>query len=745
MSSFTKYASILLDVAIEKVLDYGVTSEQESLIKRGMRVEVPVRGRLCKGFVYKIKDQADFPKVLPISKLLSDDELISDELFDLAIWMSRYYCAPLRQVFKSILPSTIRGDAKHKQQLFVMRGKTREELRKACEKLRLTNQAQALVLDVMLKVTKGILLTELLELAQVSKSPVTTLANKGLLSLDIVRVDRSPLVNEEYFRTNHKVLNDEQAVALSRISDSLQSHRFESHLLYGVTGSGKTEVYLQAIDETLKLGRGAIMLVPEISLTPQTVDRFRSRFEGHIAILHHRLSAGERYDEWHKIRRGEAGIVIGARSAIFSPLPNLGLIIIDEEHESSYKQTDEAPCYHARDVAVMRGYLSKSAVILGSATPCLESFYNAEKKKYTLSTLSHRADSANLPTVRIVDMKKEYENKKANGSFSDLLLKGIEKRLADGEQTILFLNRRGYHSQQICLTCSEVVKCTQCDLSLTFHYNDNTLSCHLCGYAITPPPHKCPTCNSHSTMKFRGVGTEQIERSLHGIFPEIRTTRMDADTTRHKGSHERLLRDFRTGKSDVLIGTQMIAKGLHFPQVTLVGVLNSDSSLNIPDFRSSERTFQLLTQVAGRAGRGYLPGEVIIQTRMPENDTIALASRQDYPEFYKDEISVREMFGYPPFSHIIKFTFTGKNEKQTLRYGENFQRSFLSKLPPNYEVSPVAPAGYAKIKERYRFQCLGRGPSIYLMNEKIEEVRQKLAPPRDLRLSIDIDPLSTYF
>lgn len=527
----------------------------------------------------------------------------------------------------------------------------------------------------------------------------------------------------------------------------MEASRFETHLLHGVTGSGKTEVYLQAIDKALKLNKGTIMLVPEISLTAQTIERFRSRFEDKIAVLHHRLSEGERFDQWHKIHRGEAQIVIGARSALFCPLPNIGMIIVDEEHEHTYKSS-EFPCYHARDAAVMRGKLNGASVILGSATPSIESFHNAQNKKYLLSKLSARAaDEATIPKVTIVDMKAEFDKAKRMTSFSDLLLEGIKKRQATGEQTILFLNRRGYHTTLLCQTCGKGVSCQHCDVALTFHLGDNHLACHLCGYQLAPPPKQCPTCRSPHPMKYRGVGTEQIEKALHAIFPDIRTIRIDADTTRHKGSHQKLLRDFGTGKADVLIGTQMIAKGLHFPEVTLVGVLNSDVNLSIPDFRASETTFQLITQVAGRSGRGMLPGEVIIQTCMPDNRTIQLAANQDYEAFYVEEIQSRQLFGYPPFAQMAKISFSGTHQKQTLHYAEQIRRQLLQQLSPEYKIHPVIPAGHAKVKDKYRFQLLIRGPSIYPINRAFEHVKQEAQPPsqQSVRFSIDVNPTSTFF
>ncbi|MBA2729109.1 MAG: primosomal protein N', partial [Parachlamydiaceae bacterium] len=605
--------------------------------------------------------------------------------------------------------------------------------------------AQAAVIDVMLKVKKGIFLSELLELTLGSRSPVDALVKKGALTLDLMRIDRSPLVNEEYFRTKPKILNSEQHEAVTKIVSSLQENRFETHLLHGVTGSGKTEVYLQSIEKALHSDKSSIILVPEISLTAQTIERFRSRFEGHIAILHHRLSHGERFDEWHKIKRGEAKIVIGARSAVFSPVKNLGLLIVDEEHEHSYKQSEEAPCYNARDVAVMRGKLANATIILGSATPSLESYYNAQSGKYTLSNLQIRADAASMPTVQIADMKIEWQKAKSMTSFSDNLLKGIKQRQAVGEQTILFLNRRGYHTSLLCPTCGTAVRCHQCDVTMTFHKGHNHLCCHLCSYQISPPPTCCPGCKADVPMKFRGIGTELIEKALLAILPDLRTLRIDADTTRHKGSHQKLLRDFGSGKADVLIGTQMIAKGLHFPQVTLVGVLNSDTSLSLPDFRASETTFQLITQVSGRAGRGSLAGEVIIQTCMPDNNIIQHASKQDFHSFYREEIAIREMFAYPPFTQMAKVTFSGEDEKKVLEVAEYLRHQLILRLPGEYPVNPVVPAGHAKIKNKFRFQFLIRGKNSYTISKALESIQQAIKLPGTIKMSIDINPTSTYF
>ncbi len=742
---FSKYASVILDLAINTPLDYGIPAALEHVIQRGVQVKVPVRGHLRKGYVYALKETSSFTSVLPIVEVLSSEALIPHDLFELGLWMGKYYCASLSQVFKILLPASVRGNVSHKHQCYVIRSKSKESLREECQKLQEEHPPQAKVLEVMLLAKKGIFLTELMEKAGVSKSPIDSLVKKGFLSLDTIRVDRSPLIGEEYFRTEAKSLNLFQKEALDRITATLEKTIFETHLLYGITGSGKTEVYLQAIGRALQLGRGTIMLVPEISLTAQTIERFRSRFEGSIAILHHRLSPGERFDEWHRIHRGEAQIVIGARSAIFSPVRNLGLIIVDEEHDGAYKQSEESPCYHARDVAVMRGKMTQSAVVLGSATPSLESYFNAENGKYQLSVLPGRAEVASLPRVTIVDMKKEFDKAKGYTTFSDALIEGIKKRLALGEQTLLFLNRRGYHTSLLCKACGHVSKCPHCDLSLTFHLGENLLSCHLCDYRLSPPPTVCSQCKTPETLKFRGIGTEHVERALHAILPEARTLRVDGDTTRHKGSHEKLFREFGTGKSDVLIGTQMIAKGLHFPAVTLVAILNSDAGLQIPDFRASEHSFQMITQVAGRSGRGELPGEVFIQTQLPENHTIQMAAAQNFPSFYSSEKEIRQLFGYPPYSHFVKLIFSGPDAQQTQEIGTKMRASMVAALGHKYVIHPLTPAGHPKIKDIYRFQFLIRGVAIYPINEAYEKLILSLSFPKSVRIAIDVDPSSTFF
>jgi len=732
------YAAVILDKGLDRPLDYAVIGK----VSIGTRVLVPGQSSLRKGTVVALKDTPSVAGVLPIKEVLSEEALIGPDLFRLADWMSRYYCTSFRKVLKVLLPATIRKETQEKEQLFVRRLLPPKKLATLTVSLRENHPSQAKVLDALIKRPKGILLTELLEESGTSRSPVTTLEKEGILKIDKLQIDRSPLEDMEFFPTKPKLLSDEQQIALDRIIKNLKS--FQTHLIHGVTGSGKTEIYLQAINETRKQGMGVILLVPEIALTSQTIERLKSRFTEKMGILHHRLSDGERFDIWHGIHKGDIQIVVGARSAIFSPVKNLGLIIVDEEHESSYKQTDEEPCYHARDVAIMRGKFSNATVVLGSATPSLESYANAKAGKYMLSTLMKRAKNASLPEVKIVDMKTEYAKSEGFTLFCSQLIDAIKLRLEKGEQTLLFLNRRGYHTFQMCAGCGETLKCPHCSVSLTFHKKTNHLACHLCSYIIAPPPTECPLCKEVATLHFKGVGTEQVERTLHALFPDIRTLRMDADTTRHKGSHDLLLKQFRSGKADVLIGTQMIAKGLHFPAVTLVGVLNSDGALNLPDFRSGENVFQLLTQVSGRSGRGDLKGEVIVQSSLKGHPIFQHASKEDYKTFFNEEMEARELFAFPPFARLTKVVFSGKNGGYVKQIAETFQTTLLKKLPSDFTLYPVIPCGYAKIKDNFRFKLLIKGTKPLFLSSILMQLRLEMHLPRSIRLLVDVDPTSIF-
>ncbi|MBS3903710.1 MAG: primosomal protein N' [Simkania sp.] len=736
-------AGVVLDEGLDRELDYLIPKGFSNYTAIGSRVLVPLRSTFRKGTIVALRNHSAFPNVKAITQLLSEAPLISQDLLELARWISDYYASPLHRVLRLFLPPTIRKGMKAKQQLFVTPTQSRPKLMELTTTLRGKKEAQARILDCLLEHPHGVLLTELLEQANSSRNALESLELQGVISTSYLEIERNPLALATYVPTKPKSLKKEQQSTLSAITNSLDSSLFAVHLIHGVTGSGKTEIYLQAIAHALKQGKSALFLVPEVALTSQTIERIKGRFPDHAVLFHYRLSDGEKRDSWHALYRGDATIAVGPRSTIFSPLKNLGLIIIDEEHDSSYKQTDESPCYHARDVGIMRAKLSGATVILGSATPSLESYYNALQGKYQLSTVASRAEESSLPKVDIVDMREEATKQQGYAVFSQSLLNEIEKRVKSGEQTLLFLNRRGYNALRLCTSCGKSAQCPHCDIALTYHRKDSRLACHLCAYELSPPPSTCSFCGSTEHLKYQGVGTEQVERTLHAIFPEIRTLRLDADTTKHKGSHEKLFKQFRAGKADVLIGTQMIAKGLHFPSVTLVGVLNADAALNIPDFRSSERVFQLLTQVAGRSGRGALPGIVIIQTWLPEHPIIRLAAEQDYLSFYHEEIEGRKLFTYPPFNRLVKVMANGLKEFDVQKTLEALRSKLLERLPSVYELQPVIPCGHPRIKDRYRFQFLIKGPSCSPVTKiLIEEVQKSISS--DIRLLIDSDPISTF-
>ncbi len=512
-------------------------------------------------------------------------------------------------------------------------------------------------------------------------------------------------------------------------------------LLFGVTGSGKTEVYLQAIAHALQRGLGAIVLVPEIALTPQTVQRFASRFGARIAVLHSALSDGERYDEWHRIRNGEAVVVVGPRSAVFAPVRNLGLIVVDEEHEPSYKQ-DEAPRYNARDAAVMRGWLERCAVVLGSATPAMESWLNVEKGKYAAAHLTRRVAGRPMPRVNIVDMRVETAKAGHVQIFSGVLLEALKLRLERGEQSILFLNRRGYATSLVCPKCGAVAECPSCSVAYTYHQADTCLRCHICG-GWRPVPETCPGCGDPA-FKFTGFGTQRVEIALKRCFPQAQVLRMDADVTARKNSHDELLAVFKSGRADILIGTQMIAKGLDFPNVTLVGVLAADASLHMPDFRAAERTYQLLAQVSGRAGRAELPGEVYVQTFSPDHPAVrAAASDEGFAPFAAAELAERRAGGYPPYTHLACVTFKGPDEAKVRFVAESVERGLRRALAgTNVLLSEACPAPLAKAKDHYRYQLLLRAPTARAITRPLCALLAKTRLAPDVALAIDVDALS---
>jgi primosomal protein N' (replication factor Y) len=589
-------------------------------------------------------------------------------------------------------------------------------------------------------------LQALLRAAQTTATTLRKLEDKGLLVIAPQISERDPYARETILPTQPIALNAEQQIALNEITSAMEEAKKAAFLLHGVTGSGKTEVYLQAIARALELGQGAIVLVPEISLTPQTVECFKARFTSGprqtlVAVLHSHLSGGERHDEWHKIRQGRARIVIGARSAVFAPVAALGLIIVDEEHEHSYKQ-EEAPRYHARDVAVVRAQMEGAVVVLGSATPSMESFHNADKGKYRLLQMPSRVDDKKMPIVRVIDMRMAARKEKGAPLFSPQLKEAMTQRLERREQTLLFLNRRGYASSLQCPLCGYVAQCPNCSLALTYHRQAQLLKCHLCDHE-QPAPALCPDPKCRNpAIRYAGVGTERVEAALLKLFPQARVRRMDSDTLKRKEDYRNILGDFRTGKIDILVGTQMIAKGLHFPNVTLVGIVHADLALHIPDFRAGERTFQLLTQVAGRAGRGDVEGEVFVQAFTPFHPAIQYARRHDFSGFYEQEMEFRRQLKYPPLSRIALLLLKGEHEERVKLTAAHVKQELVKKTAALRDLVICGPAAapLARAKKEYRYQVMLRTTQMTTLSALLAQMAKDLKLPDDVKLTIDVDP-----
>jgi primosomal protein N' (replication factor Y) len=570
-------------------------------------------------------------------------------------------------------------------------------------------------------------------------NPIRFLQSSGYVFIFKREVCRDLSIQSELKAYPKPELTVSQETALTEILQKIHSKRFSPFLIYGVTGSGKTELYLRAIEEVLAQGREAIILVPEISLTPQLLSRFKNRFEGNLALLHSKLGRGERYDQWRRIWKGEVKIALGARSAIFAPFKNIGIIIVDEEHDPSYKQEEKLK-YHARDLAVVRAKQAEATLLLGSATPSLESFYNAEKGKFHLLSLPERIEGKPLPRVEVVDMKGE------EGLLSEKIKTALLKNIKDKKQSLLFLNRRGFANFILCPDCGFTFKCPNCSVTLTYHLRNHSLQCHYCDYRIQAPG-DCPKCLSHR-LRGMGIGTERLEQEIRALFPETEVGRMDRDTTSRRRSHQQILKRLESGNIDILVGTQMIVKGHDFPNVTFVGVVSADTSLHFPDFRSGERTFQLLTQVAGRAGRGETFGEVVTQTFNPDHYSIQRAKNHDFIGFYQEEIQFRKALGYPPFSRLINFRLTGNGEKRTKMVAEVMGSIGQSLLKKDYrkkiEILGPSSAPFAKIRGKFRWQMLAKGTSPQYLHQFARELAVRLdahIKGEGVNLDIDVDPV----
>jgi primosomal protein N' (replication factor Y) len=831
-------ARVSLEIALRKEFDYLIPPGLAGQIDVGSRVQVPFGPRKILGCVTALAEESAHAHLKPILKVIGAQTLVTPKVLKLARWIADYYCCAPEIALKSVLPEAVRKEKSGwRERLFVRALTVSGEFPKLPKR-------QQEVWNII-EERRELPLSELVELCETTAATVRKLEDRGLVEIAPQISERDPYAREHILPSQPLALNPAQAAALEKIETAMnvggtgvppvvsgvapetvagqtmassttanpnrpahdeirrdaefdgrdaratRKNSARTFLLHGVTGSGKTEVYLQALAHALEQGKGAIVLVPEISLTPQTVERFKARFSSGklqtlVAVLHSHLSAGERHDEWHKIRQGRARIVIGARSAIFAPVEPLGLIIVDEEHEHSYKQ-EEAPRYHARDVAIMRGQMENAVVVLGSATPSLESYYNCKKGKYTLLELPERVDDQKMPHVRVVDMRQAAYKEKGPPIFSPQLKEAITQRLERKEQTILFLNRRGYSTSLQCPKCGYVAQCPNCSLPLTYHRIEQKLSCHICGHNEKVPS-VCPNekCKNPA-IRFAGTGTQKVEETLAKLFPHARVKRMDADTMKRKDDYRKVLGDFRAGKTDILVGTQMIAKGLHFPNVTLVGIIYADLALHQPDFRAGERTFQLLTQVAGRAGRGDIEGEVFVQTFTPFHPAIQYARRHDFTGFYEQEIEFREQLKYPPVSRVALLTLKGRNEDKVKFSAEHLKRELEKNLKssdneneplirPAATFSPFggekenkahhslapqigeragargafkdliiagpAPAPLLRAETFYRYQIMLRTKAMSKLSQALAKIIGTLALPDDVTLAVDIDPVN---
>ncbi|QDA75189.1 primosomal protein N' [Listeria seeligeri] len=753
-------AKVIVDVPamqVDRPFDYFIPEDLEELIRPGMRVSVPFGNRKIQGFVTELGETEENPKLKGIDGVMDLAPVLNEELMELGDWLAEDTLSFRVSAYQAMLPAALRAkyekyflrldeENTELEQLFegyetldwkvaearnllkslgkwVREGsvevvyqvknkttnkkirminclKSPHELMELIENMPKNAKAQTRVL-AFFQVFEGteISVAELKKQAETSEATIKKLAEQGIISIQEKIVSRDPYKHHHFEKSEALTLLPDQQTACEKI---IEAKKQETFLIHGVTGSGKTEIYLQTIEAKLKEGKEAIVLVPEISLTPQMVERFKSRFGSEVAVLHSALSSGEKYDEWRKIERKEARVVVGARSAVFAPFENLGIIIIDEEHEASYKQEDN-PRYHARDVAIWRAMKYQCPVVLGSATPSLESFARAKKGVYTLIELPSRVNDRAMPEVNVVDMREELR-KENRTEFSTELLEKIKDRIAKKEQTVLMLNRRGYSSFVMCRDCGYVVECPNCDISQTYHQASNKMKCHYCGHEEAVPK-KCPSCEGEH-IRYFGTGTQKVEESLTKLIPEARVIRMDVDTTRTKGAHEKLLRSFRNHEADILLGTQMIAKGLDFPDITLVGVLNADTMLHLPDFRASERTFQLLTQVSGRAGRHERTGEVVVQSYNPEHYSIEFAKKHDFTGFYHHEMQLRKMGAYPPFYYLTMINVSDENEMKAIRTIQEMVNFLRGKLGPEAVILGPVPSTIARIKNKYRYQCI---------------------------------------
>jgi primosomal protein N' (replication factor Y) len=798
---------VAVGLPVFKTFHYRIPEKMRGSLQVGMRVLVPFKERKVTGFTIDLLEhppEGVEEKLREVEDLLDEAPLIGPLMLRFYRWISDYYLYPLGEVIKTGLPPglqlkselilsltqngmeclfrgglepiqekvfkevgrcgkiSLKRTLKHffgevsRAQLFswkrkgllnIEAGIEGKEVKPKFEKV-VQYQGEELIQPISkkqaeilkwIKEKREVSYSELSKRFRSPSKPIQSLQAKGLISFSRREVCRDLSVRSELKPYPKPKPTSDQEGVLGEILKGIRSKRFSPFLIYGVTGSGKTEIYLRAIEEVLTQGREAIVLVPEISLTPQLLSRFKDRFGENLALLHSGMGRGERYDQWRRIWKGEVKIAMGARSAVFAPFRNVGIIIVDEEHDPSYKQEEKLK-YHARDVAVVRAKQAEASLLLGSATPSLESFYNVEKGKFKLLNLPERIEGKPLPKVEVVDMKKE------GSLLSEELKAALKKNIEDKKQSLLFLNRRGFANFILCPDCGHTFKCPNCSVTLTYHLQDRSLRCHYCDYRIQAPG-DCPKCQGHR-LQGMGIGTERLEQEIRTLFPETQVGRMDRDTTSRRKSHLQILKRLESGSIDILVGTQMIVKGHDFPNVTFVGVVSADTSLHFPDFRSSERTFQLLTQVAGRAGRGEVFGEVVIQTFNPDHYSILRAKDHDYVGFYQEEIQFRKALEYPPFSRFINFRLAGNSEKRTKAMAEEMGRIGQALLKKGYgkaiEILGPSAAPFAKMRGKFRWQMLAKGKISTLLHQFTKGLASRMEVQlrgKGVHLDIDVDPV----
>ena len=720
--------------------DYLIPDSFLQQVLQGQRLQVPLGAgnRSVTGYCTKVETRrGHFSRYKEIKSIIDEKPLVTPRMLELTSWMAGHYICHWGQVLEAVVPAGVRGQAGTREQLFLS---VSTAVTARLTQLKLPPK-QAAVLRALASSSTPLTPQQVAKAADCTQGPINALRNKQLIHTERRRIQQADLVEHAVTAEDPKTLNPDQQQALDVITGQIHAASSATTLVHGITGSGKTEVYIRAIDEVIRQGRQAIVLVPEISLTPQTKQRFRSRFE-RVAVLHSHLSAIERHWQWQRIVEGDIDVVVGARSAIFAPTPQLGLIVLDEEHDASFKQ-DNVPRYQTRDVAIKRARIEEIPLVLGSATPSLESWQQAQQGRFELVRLPQRVLNRPLPDVATIDLRTEQQTRGSRGAIGRQMHQEIQRALRDAGQVILLLNRRGFSTSIQCPQCGHVVKCDDCDIALTHHREKDHVRCHYCDYQATAPA-RCPECQ-FDAIRYAGLGTQKLEAEVRRRFPEASVLRMDSDSMQRPGSHEQALAQFRAGAVQILVGTQMIAKGLDFPNVTLVGVINADTALHFPDFRSAERTFQLVTQVAGRTGRGDKGGRVLVQTFSPEHPAIQAAARHDYSAFAANELPIRQQFGYPPYGRMIRLVVQGPQEKTAEDFSEQLSDQLATAIAQSVEtvrlLGPAA-APISKLRGRFRFHLLLQAANGKTLRSLVAATVQGIKCPGDLQLMIDVDPLS---